>query len=123
MRHRKSGRRLGRNSSHRKALFRNMVTSLMDHELIQTTDAKAKELRGIADRMITLGKRGDLHARRQAEAVIKDKAVTSKVFGELAERYRERPGGYTRIIKVGNRVGDAAPISIIELVDRVESDD
>ena len=123
MRHRKSGRRLGRNSSHRKALFRNMVTSLMDHELIQTTDAKAKELRGIADRMITLGKRGDLHARRQAEAVIKDKAVTLKVFGELAERYRERPGGYTRIIKVGNRVGDAAPISIIELVDRVESDD
>jgi large subunit ribosomal protein L17 len=100
-----------------------MVTSLMDHELIQTTDAKAKELRGIADRMITLGKRGDLHARRQAEAVIKDKAVTSKVFGELAERYRERPGGYTRIIKVGNRVGDAAPVSIIELVDRVESDD
>jgi len=126
MRHRKSGRRLGRNSSHRKALFRNMVTSLMDHELIQTTDAKAKELRGIADRMITLGKRGDLHARRQAEAVIKDKAVTLKVFGELAERYRERPGGYTRIIKVGNRVGDAAPVSIIELVDRVdrvESDD
>ena len=123
MRHRKSGRRLGRDSSHRKALFRNMVTSLMDHELIQTTDAKAKELRGIADRMITLGKRGDLHARRQAEAVIKDKAVTSKVFGELAERYRERPGGYTRIRQVGNRVGDAAPVSIIELVDRVESDD
>ena len=123
MRHRKAGRRLGRNSSHRKALFRNMVTSLMDHERIQTTDAKAKELRGIADRMITLGKRGDLHARRQAEAVIKDKAVTLKVFGELAERYRERPGGYTRIIKVGNRVGDAAPVSIIELVDRVESDD
>ena len=120
MRHRKAGRRLGRNSSHRKALFRNMVTSLMDHERIQTTDAKAKELRGIADRMITLGKRGDLHARRQAEAVIKDKAVTLKVFGELAERYRERPGGYTRIIKVGNRVGDAAPVSIIELVDRVE---
>jgi large subunit ribosomal protein L17 len=123
MRHRKAGRRLGRTSSHRKALFRNMVTSLMDHERIQTTDAKAKELRGIADRMITLGKRGDLHARRQAEAVIKDKAVTLKVFGELAERYRERPGGYTRIIKVGNRVGDAAPVSIIELVDRAESDD
>ncbi|HIF95458.1 MAG TPA: 50S ribosomal protein L17 [Myxococcales bacterium] len=126
MRHRKSGRRLGRNSSHRKALFRNMVTSLMEHERIQTTDAKAKELRGIADRMITLGKRGDLHARRQAAAVLMDKAVTSKVFGELAERYRERPGGYTRVIKVGNRVGDAAPVSIVELVDRVdrvESDD
>ena len=123
MRHRKSGRRLGRDSAHRKALFRNMVTSLMQHERIQTTDAKAKELRGIADRMITLGKRGDLHARRQAAAVLRDKSITSKVFGELADRYRERPGGYTRIIKVGNRVGDAAPVSIVELVDRSETDD
>lgn len=123
MRHRKSGRRLGRDSSHRKALFRNMVTSLMQHERIETTDAKAKELRGIADRMITLGKRGDLHARRQAAAVLRDKTVTSKVFGELADRYRERPGGYTRVIKLGNRVGDAAPVSIVELVDRIEADD
>ncbi len=123
MRHRKSGRRLGRDSSHRKALFRNMVTSLMQHERIQTTDAKAKELRGIADRMITLGKRGDLHARRQAAGFLRDQAVTSKVFGELADRYRERPGGYTRVIKVGHRVGDAAPVSIVELVDRVEADD
>ena len=120
MRHRKSGRRLGRDSSHRKALFRNMVTSLMQHERIQTTDAKAKELRGIADRMITLGKRGDLHARRQAAGFLRDQAVTSKVFGELADRYRERPGGYTRVIKVGHRVGDAAPVSIVELVDRVD---
>lgn len=123
MRHRKSGKKLGRNSAHRKALFRNMVTSLMEHERIQTTDAKAKELRGVADRMITLGKRGDLHARRQAEAFIRDKTVTSKVFGELADRYRERPGGYTRVIKVGYRAGDAAPVSIVELVDRVEAED
>ncbi len=123
MRHRKSGKRLGRDSAHRKALFRNMVTSLMEHERIQTTDAKAKELRGIADRMITLGKRGDLHARRQAAAVIRDQAITSKVFGELADRYRERPGGYTRVIKVGHRAGDAAPVSIVELVDRAEADD
>jgi large subunit ribosomal protein L17 len=95
----------------------------MEHERIQTTDAKAKELRGVADRMITLGKRGDLHARRQAEAFIRDKTVTSKVFGELADRYRERPGGYTRVIKVGYRAGDAAPVSIVELVDRVEAED
>ena len=120
MRHRKSGRKLGRTASHRKALFRNMVTSLLEHERIQTTDAKAKELRGIADRMITLGKRGDLHARRQALAFIRDKDVTAKVFGELADRYRERAGGYTRVIKAGQRVGDAAPLSIIELVDRPE---
>lgn len=117
MRHQKAGRRLGKNSSHRKALFRNMVTSLLDHERIRTTDAKAKELRGIADRMITLGKRGDLHARRQALAVIRNKEVTAKLFDELADRYRERPGGYTRVIKIGQRAGDAAPQSIVELVD------
>ena len=120
MRHRNSGRKLGRTSAHRKALFRNMVTSLLEHERIQTTDAKAKELRGVAERMITLGKRGGLHARRQALAVIRSREVASKVFGELAERYRQRPGGYTRVIKVGRRVGDAAPMSIIELVDRRE---
>jgi large subunit ribosomal protein L17 len=117
MRHRKSGRKLNRTSSHRKALMRNMVTSLLDHERIETTDAKAKQLRGIADRMITLGKRGDLHARRQALSVIRSKAVTAKLFDELAERFRDRPGGYTRVVKIGNRVGDAAPISIIELVE------
>ncbi len=118
MRHRKSGRKLGRSSSHRKALFRNMVTSLLEHESIRTTDAKAKELRGLAERMITLGKRGDLHARRQALSVIRSKGVTAKLFSELAERYRSRAGGYTRVVKVGHRVGDAAPLSIIELVDR-----
>jgi len=116
MRHRKSGRKLNRSGSHRIALLRNMVTSLLEHERIQTTDAKAKELRGVAERMITLGKRGDLHARRQALSVIRSKDVTAKLFDELAERFRERPGGYTRVIKVGNRVGDAAPVSIIELL-------
>jgi len=118
MRHQKAGRKLNKNGSHRKALFRNMVTSLLDREQIQTTDAKAKELRGLADRMITLGKRGDLHARRQALSVIRDKAVAAKLFGELADRYRDRPGGYTRVIKLGHRAGDAAPQAMIELVDR-----
>jgi len=94
-----------------------MVTSLLEHERIQTTDAKAKELRRVADRMITLGKRGDLHARRQALSVIRDKAVAAKVFDELAERYRERAGGYTRVLKLGRRIGDAAPVSVVELVD------
>ena len=94
-----------------------MVTSLLDKERIETTDAKAKELRRVADRMITLGKRGDLHARRRALSVIRSKEVTSKLFDELANRFRERPGGYTRVLKVGRRTGDAAPISIIELVE------
>ncbi len=117
MRHRKGGRKLNRSASHRKALMRNMVTSLLDHERIETTDAKAKELRSLADKMITLGKRGDLHARRQALSVIRSKEITAKLFDELADRFRERAGGYTRVIKVGNRVGDAAPVSIIELVE------
>jgi large subunit ribosomal protein L17 len=121
MNHRKTGRKLSRTSAHRKALLRNMVTSLFEHEQIRTTDAKAKELRGVADKMITLGKRGTLHARRQALQTIRSKEVTSKVFDELADRYRERPGGYTRVIKVGQRAGDAAPMSIIELVDRNEA--
>jgi large subunit ribosomal protein L17 len=98
-------------------MLRNMVTSLLDKERIETTDAKAKELRRVADRMITLGKRGGLHARRQALSVIRSKEVTSKVFDELADRFRERPGGYTRVLKVGRRTGDAAPMSIIELVE------
>jgi large subunit ribosomal protein L17 len=117
MRHRKTGRKLGRSSAHRKALLRSLVTSLLDHERIETTDAKAKELRSLAEKMITLGKRGDLHARRQALSVIRDKGVTGKVFGEYAERFRDRPGGYTRVTKVRNRVGDAAPMSIVELLD------
>ena len=124
MRHRKSGRKLGRSTSHRRALFHNLVTSLLEHERIETTDAKAKDLRRVADRMITLGKRGDLHARRTALRTIQSKGVTNKVFGDLAERFRDRAGGYTRVMKVRTRVGDAAPMSIIELVDRpMESDD
>jgi large subunit ribosomal protein L17 len=95
-----------------------MVTSLLDHELIETTDAKAKEVRRVADRMITLGKRGNLHARRQAAAVIRDDAIVAKLFGGLAARYEKRPGGYTRVLKSRVRVGDAAPLSIVELVDR-----
>ena len=117
MRHRKGLKKLGRSSTHRQAMLRNMVTSLLDHERIQTTDAKAKELRRVAERMITLGKRGDLHARRQALSFIRSKEVTGKVFDELADRYRERPGGYTRVMKLGQRRGDAASMSIIELLD------
>lgn len=118
MRHNKSGRRLGRNSSHRKAMLRNMVTSLLDHERITTTDARAKEVRKVAEKLITLGKRGDLHARRQALSVVFDKKIVAKLFDRLAPRFQDRPGGYTRIIKVGNRLGDNAPVSIIELVDQ-----
>ncbi|OQY20551.1 MAG: 50S ribosomal protein L17 [Desulfobacteraceae bacterium 4572_35.1] len=121
MRHNKSGRKLGRNSSHRKAMLRNMVTSLIDNERITTTDARAKEVRKIAEKMITLGKRGDLHARRQALSVIFDKAVVAKLFERLAPRYENRAGGYTRIIKVGNRLGDNASVSIIEFVDQEQS--
>ncbi|PLX78856.1 MAG: 50S ribosomal protein L17, partial [Desulfuromonas sp.] len=117
MRHRKSGRTLGRNSSHRKAMMRNMVTSLLEHEHITTTDARAKELRKLADKMITLGKKGSLHARRQAAAVIRDKKIVAKLFERLAPRYTDRPGGYTRIIKLGHRAGDNASLSRIELVE------
>lgn len=117
MRHNKSGKRLGRNSSHRKAMLRNMVTSLLDNGRITTTDARAKELRKIADKMITLGKRGDLHARRQALQVIQDRKVVGKLFEMVAPRYAARPGGYTRILKVGTRLGDNASMSIIELVE------
>lgn len=117
MRHNKAGRRLGRKTSHREAMFRNMVTSLLDHGKITTTDAKAKEIRVVAERMITLGKRGDLHAMRLASAVIREKAVVSKLFSTIAPSYKERLGGYTRIIKLGIRQGDAAPLSLIELVE------
>jgi large subunit ribosomal protein L17 len=118
MNHRRNQRKLSRTSSHRKALLRNMVTSLLEHEAIRTTDAKAKELRGVAEKMITLGKRGTLHARRQALATIRSKEVTAKLFDELAGRYSQRAGGYTRIVKLGRRPGDAAPMAMIELVDR-----
>jgi large subunit ribosomal protein L17 len=118
MRHGNRGGKLRLPTGHRLALLRNLVTSLFEHEQIETTDAKAKELRRIADKMITLGKRGDLHARRQALAVIRTEEVASKVFGELADRYRTRAGGYTRVLKSRVRVGDAASLSIVELVDR-----
>jgi large subunit ribosomal protein L17 len=116
MRHQRTGRDLGRNSSHRKALLRNMVTSLFKHEQLETTDAKAKELRPVAEKMITLAKRGDLHARRAALSYIKDKPAIHKLFDELKGRYVDRQGGYIRIIKKGIRKGDGAPISIIQLL-------
>ena len=103
------------------AMYRNLVTSLLEHERVKTTDAKAKGVRRLAERMITLGKRGDLHARRRALRVIRSRRVAAKVFDDLAERFRDRPGGYTRIVKVGNRVGDAAPMSVIELVEGAEA--
>jgi large subunit ribosomal protein L17 len=117
MRHNKSGRKLGRNSGHRNAMMRNMVTSLIENGRITTTDSRAKELRKLVDRMITLGKRGDLHARRQASQVIRTRQVVAKLFEQIGPRYKDRPGGYTRIIKLGNRLGDNAPQSIIELVE------
>ena len=118
MRHLKSGRKLNRTASHRKALFRNMVTSLLLHEEVHTTDAKAKELRRYVDRVITLGKRGTLHARRQAASVLRGRTVVKKLFDDIAPRFQDRPGGYTRITKIGSRRGDNAPISLIELTDR-----
>lgn len=116
MRHCKSGKRLGRKTSHREAMFRNMVTSLLNYEKITTTDVKAKEIRVVAERMITLGKRGDLHAMRQAASIIREKSVISKLFTTIAPRYKDRAGGYTRIIKLGMRQGDTALLSSIELV-------
>lgn len=121
MRHRARSAKLGRNQAHRSAMYRNMVTSLLEHERIETTDAKAKQVRRLADRMITLGKRGTLHARRQALSVIRDRDVAAKVFDDLAERFRTRPGGYTRVLKLRRRVGDAADLSLVELVDGATS--
>jgi large subunit ribosomal protein L17 len=118
MRHRVAGVKLNRSPSHRRALFRNLVTALLQHESVKTTDAKAKELKRWGDRMITLGKQGTLHARRRAAALIHGHAVVKKLFDELAPRYQARQGGYTRVTKLGIRAGDAAPISIVELVDR-----
>ena len=118
MRHLKTGRKFGRTSAHRKALFRNMVTALIDRERVRTTLAKAKELRGKVEKTISLGKKGTLHARRHALKLVADKDSLKKIFGPLAERYANRPGGYTRVIKLGHRLGDDAPMAFIELVDR-----
>lgn len=116
MRHRKASLKLNRTTSHRNAMFRNMVTSLFKHERIRTTGAKAKELRRWADHLITLAKRGDLHARRQALAIVREKQVVHKLFAEANEKFGHSAGGYTRIVKLGRRAGDAAPMSLIELV-------
>jgi len=118
MRHRLSGRKLNRTGTHRKAMFANMAAALIKHEQITTTLPKAKDLRRVVERLITLGKDGTLSARRQAIAVLKDTKLVEKLFSTLAERYKERPGGYTRVLKAGFRYGDSAPMGVIELVDR-----
>jgi large subunit ribosomal protein L17 len=118
MRHGFYGRRFNRSASHRKAMFANMAAALVKHEQIKTTLPKAKDLRRVIDRLITLGKRGDLHARRQALSVLRDTQLTAKLFDELAGRYKERNGGYSRVLKAGFRYGDMAPMAVIELVDR-----
>jgi len=120
MRHHKSGRKLNRNSSHRKAMFSNMANSLFDHEIIKTTLPKAKELRRVAEPIITLAKTDSVANRRSAFSKLRDKEMVGKLFDELAPRYKDRPGGYTRILKCGFRSGDAAPMAYIELVDRPE---
>ena len=118
MRHGVAGRKLGVTSSHRLAMFRNMAVALLKHEQITTTLPKAKELRPVAEKLITLGKRGGMHARRQAYAELRDDRIVAKLFGPLADRYRARSGGYTRVLKAGIRYGDAASMAVIELVDR-----
>ena len=118
MRHGLGGRKLNRTSSHRKAMFANMAAALIKHEQITTTLPKAKDLRPVVEKLITLGKRGNLHARRQALSVLRDTELAAKLFGPLAERYKARKGGYTRVLKAGFRYGDAAPMAIIEFVDR-----
>ena len=122
MRHRVAGVKLNRSPAHRRALFRNLVTALLQHEAVRTTDAKAKELKRWGDRMITLGKQGTLHARRRAAALVHGRTVVKKLFDELAPRYEARQGGYTRVVKLGTRAGDAAPVSIVEFVDRPGSE-
>ena len=117
MRHQRSGRKFSRTREHRRAMFRNLATALLLHGRIQTTDAKAKALRPVVEKLITLGRRGDLHARRLAASSLTDKVALTKLFGEIGVRFKNRPGGYTRILKLGNRQGDAAPIAVIELVD------
>ena len=118
MRHRVAGRKLGVTSSHRAAMFRNMAVALIKHEQITTTLPKAKEPRPVVEKLITLGKRGDLHARRQAFAQLRDEVIVRKLFAAVAERYKGRNGGYTRVLRAGVRYGDAAPMAVIELVDR-----
>ncbi|MCG8446434.1 MAG: 50S ribosomal protein L17 [Hyphomicrobiales bacterium] len=118
MRHRNSGRKFNRTASHRKAMFANMAAALIKHEQIATTLPKAKDLRSVADKLITLAKRGDLHARRQAIAQIRDEKMVKKLFDVLGPRYQDRQGGYTRVLKAGFRYGDSAPMAVIELVDR-----
>ena len=120
MRHRKAGRKLNRTHTHRSALLSSLVSALIKHEQIATTLPKAKELRRVADRLISLAKRGDLHARRQAFARLRDDAMVAKLFETLGPRYADRPGGYTRVLKAGFRYGDSAPMAVIELVDRDE---
>lgn len=120
MRHRNTGRQLSRNSSHRKAMLRNMATSLLSHEVIKTTVAKAKELRSVAEPLITLAKIDSVHKRRLAFSRLRDRDVVTKLFNELGPRYKERPGGYMRILKMGFRAGDNAPMALVELVDRPE---
>lgn len=120
MRHRKAGRKLNRTASHRRALFASLAAALIKHEQIETTLPKAKELKRVADRLITLAKRGTLHARRLASARIRDDAMVKKLFGTLGPRYADRSGGYTRVLKAGFRYGDSAPLAIIELVERDE---
>ena len=117
MRHLKQGRKLGRTSAHRKALLRNLATALFEHNRITTTEAKAKELRRVADKLVTLGKRGDLHARRQALKIVRSNTVARKLFEEVSPRFAQRKGGYTRILRVGYRPGDAAAMAVIELVE------
>ena len=118
MRHGMSGRKFNRTSSHRKAMFSNMAAALIKHEQIKTTLPKAKDLRPIVEKLITLGKKGGLHNRRLAYAQLRDDVIVAKLFGPIAERYSQRPGGYTRVLKAGFRYGDAAPLAFIELVDR-----
>ena len=121
MRHRKAGRQLNRNSSHRKAMFQNMTVSLFQHEIIRTTLPKAKELRRVAEPLITMAKSDSVHKRRVAFSRLRDREVVTKLFDELGPRYKDRPGGYLRILKMGFRAGDKAPMALVELVDRPET--
>lgn len=120
MRHKRAGKKLGRSASHRDAMMRNMVTSFLKEEKVITTDIKAKLLKSLTDKMITLGKQGDLHARRQVAMVVRDRTASKKLFEEISPRFQDRQGGYTRSVKIGNRHGDNAPISVVELVAKPE---
>jgi large subunit ribosomal protein L17 len=119
VRHQRKGRKLGRDSAHRKALYANLAGAVIEHGRIRTTEAKAKEVRPVVEKMITLGKRGDLHAHRQAVAFLRSKSIAHTLFAEVAPRFADRPGGYTRVVKLGPRQGDAAPMAYLELVDFV----